>query len=528
MAAVFLAIQTSASEVRKQPVVYEISTRPWLYALAQRGDLTAHCGEYVCLRDVPRAEWQKLADDSVDLVWLMGVWQLGEFGLQHDRAPDMLSGFRHDLPDVAAADVIGSPYAVQRYAVNAELGTDAELAAVRATLKELGMGLMLDFVPNHGAVDSLLVQENPGLFIQRPRGDFASNWWIQRANATYAYGRGPYDGPWTDTLNYNYWNPATARQLTDVIVSIAARADAIRCDMAMLILNQVIERTWGDVMRAGGFSRPSKEFWEVAIAAARAQHPETLFMAEAYDYNFMTPPEKPTLQRLGFDFVYDKTVLDNLDGHNLDAIRGYIKGQSQNFFERTAHFVENHDEPRSAASLGGQQQAFAGAVVAATIPGLRLFYFGQFDGFSAKLDVQLRRATRQVPNLQLHAQYTKLLQILSDDVFRSGTWTFIDTPREGSAWRLSAWRWSSADGTKKRLVVVNFSDGKGWASVQVVDAVGRDGGDNIDLVDLLSGESYLRSASALRGPGLTVGLEPWTASIFDYNVASHTEVTVLL
>ena len=40
-------------------------------------------------------------------------------------------------------------------------------------------------------------------------------------------------------------------------MTIAASADMVRCDMAMLILNDVIEATWGTVMSANGYSRPS-------------------------------------------------------------------------------------------------------------------------------------------------------------------------------------------------------------------------------------------------------------------------------
>merc|ERR1719471_852000 len=136
----------------------------------------------------------------------MGIWQLGDFGLQHDRQPDMIAGFKHDLPDVTEADVIGSPYSVQEYSVSSDIGTAEDLRRVRETLHELGMTLMLDFVPNHGAVDSVLVKQTPAAFIQKPvSGQYPDTWWIQRENKTFAYGRGPYDGPWTDTLQYNYW-----------------------------------------------------------------------------------------------------------------------------------------------------------------------------------------------------------------------------------------------------------------------------------------------------------------------------------
>lgn len=510
LVAVTFAVLVTLVEARPQPVLYEISTRPWLYSLAQAG-VPANCGQYVCLKDVPRSEWQKLADNKVDMVWLMGAWQLGTYGPNHDKGA--IDSFRNELPDIQIDDIIGSPYAVQTYTVNSDVGTSADLAAVRSTLKELGMKLMLDFVPNHGAVDSTF---KPETFIQHPKsGSFASNWWIQREGHNFAYGRGPYDGPWTDTLQYNYWNMETVDTMTQVLINIASQADAIRCDMAMLILNDVIERTWSSVMQANGFGRPPSEFWGSAIAAVRKQHPHTIFMAEAYDYHFTNPPEKQMLQGLGFDFVYDKTVLDNLHSFNLDNVRGYIRSQSQAFFAHTAHFVENHDEQRSAKALGGPDQAFAGAVIASTMPGLRLFYFGQFEGFTAKLDVQLRRATKQAPDEKLDKQYATLLKVLADDVFHTGTWTFIDTPHDGSAWRLTAWRWSSQDGATKRLVVVNFSEQEGWANVQLADAEGHS--DEILVTELLTGSVYKRKVSEMRSSGLVCGLKAWSAQIFSYD-----------
>lgn len=499
-----------------QPLLYEISTRPFLYALAQSG-VQANCGEYVCLGDVPESQWQQLKTDSVDIVWLMGVWELGEFGLKHDQAPSMMSGYRSVLPDVQTADVIGSPYSVVNYTANTVIGGPSALAGVRKVLSSMGMKLMVDFVPNHLAVDSWLATSMPAAFVQKPSsGSFPDNWWIQRGSTTFAFGRDPYDGAWTDVIQLNYWNPDTVSAMTATLLSIASQADAIRCDMAMLPLNDVFSRVWGGVMSAGGFNRPGQEFWSVAINAVREQHPGVILMGEAYNYGFTNPPEKQMLQNLGFDFVYDKTVLDDLKGNNLDTLRSYIGGQSQSFFEHTAHFVENHDEPRSAATLGGQQQAFAGSVVASTIPGLRLFYFGQFDGFSAKLDVHLRRATAQTPNSALHKQYTTLLAVLADPVFHSGSWTFISTPESGTAWRLCAWRWTSSDGSDKRLVVVNFSNTQAWGSIQVADAESRGGSDNITVTELLTNTPYQRSASTMRGAGLNVGVDPWRAQIFSY------------
>lgn len=55
---------------------------------------------------------------------------------------------------VINAQSAGSPYAVTEYSTNDELGSDADLTTLRKTLHGLELALMLDFVPNHSAVDS--------------------------------------------------------------------------------------------------------------------------------------------------------------------------------------------------------------------------------------------------------------------------------------------------------------------------------------------------------------------------------------
>jgi len=288
----------------------------------------------------------------------------------------------------------------------------------------------------------------------------------------------------------------------------------VRCDMAMLALNDVWERSWGQVMREGGFSRPQQEFWQVAINAAKAKSPGTQFFAEAYNYQISRTPEKELLVDLGFDYVYDKDPLDHLQGGgNLDKLRAYITGRSQEQLAHTMHFVENHDEPRAAAALGGEQKAFVGSVLTSTLPGARLFFRGQFDGNAAKLVVQLRRAEAEQANLALHHQYGNFLDVLKDPVFHRGSWTYVDVPRDGTGWRLVAWRWALGD--TKRLVVVNFSDQEAWGVVKVADAEGK-GSDTLRVREMLTGATYQRSASEMRDKGLTCGLKAWSSQIFEY------------
>merc|ERR1712060_1014317 len=92
---------------------------------------------------------------------------------------------------------------------------------------------------------------------------------------------------------------------------------------------------------------------------------------------------------------------------------------------RMCHFVENHDEPRAAHSFSSVDKAFTGSVAALTLPGMRLTYFGQYDGLKNRLGVHLRRWMPEAPNSALHARYTKFMGALADKVFHDGTWTFV-------------------------------------------------------------------------------------------------------
>jgi len=507
-----------AGEFGRSPVVYQISTRPWLYELAQAG-IPANCGDdrtdYVCLRDVPDAEWQKIKDDSTDMVWLMGVWQLGLEGLQVAfDCSGCRTWYESQVPDLTDDDVIGSPYAVQDYTLNSDIGNDEDLDAVKAKLNSMGMGLMVDFVPNHFARDSVLFENHPEAFIERPVNDTTPDeWWHTKNGRTVAYGRGPYDGPWTDTLNINYWSPAAEALISDLFVNVTKRVDAVRLDMAMLPLNTVWENAWADTMAKGGWTRPETEFWADAIAAAKVENPGLVIVAETYDYYMTFPMEEVYLTQLGVDYSYEKQVLDRIHERDFDKMKSYFFPQPQWKFDRMCHFVENHDEPRSARNLGGPDQAFAGSVAAWTLPGMRLTYFGQFDGLQNRLIVQLRRSYAESRDSDLHARYTTLMGVLAQPIFHEGTWMIIDVPQPAADWRLFAWRWELGD--EKRLVVINYCNQTGTGNVQVANVAGHG---NVHLEDLLTGDTYDQDASQLRsGSGFAVDLRPWTAHIFTYS-----------
>ena len=116
--------------------------------------------------------------------------------------------------------------------------------------------------------------------------------------------------------------------------------------MAMLMLNDVFERTWGD--RAG--PRPAGEYWPAVIAAVKSGHPGFVFMAEAYwDLEW-------ALQQQGFDYCYDKRLYDRLVARRRRAVHGHLTADIA-YQQRLVRFIENHDEPRAAAAFPPERRA---------------------------------------------------------------------------------------------------------------------------------------------------------------------------
>src|SRR5437588_7578727 len=131
-----------------RPTIYEINTAVWL------GDLCRQLGGKVTLSEVPAEEWDRLASMPIDAIWLMGVWERSPAGLAiAQRNPELELSFRATLPDLSNDDVIGSPYCVRSYELEPRFGEPTALGAARAALARRGIGLILDYVPNHVAPD---------------------------------------------------------------------------------------------------------------------------------------------------------------------------------------------------------------------------------------------------------------------------------------------------------------------------------------------------------------------------------------
>jgi hypothetical protein len=155
-------------------------------------------------------------------------------------------GFEETLPDLREEDIPGSGFAITGYTVHRDLSGDAALSRLRKRLQQRGLRLMLDFVPNH---------------------------------------------------------------MIGELLKIAGQCDGMRCDMAMLVLPEVFERTWGS---------QAQPFWPKATQRVRERVPDFCFMAEVYwDLEW-------TLQQQGFDYAYDKRLYDRLrEGPRASGARAF-------------------------------------------------------------------------------------------------------------------------------------------------------------------------------------------------------------
>jgi hypothetical protein len=119
-----------------------------------------------------------------------------------------------------------------------------------------------------------------------------------------------------------------------------------------------------------------------------------------------------TLQQQDFDYTYDKRFYDRLhEGHARPDREHLLAGLD--FQDRRVRFLENHDEPRAAATFPPEVHRPA-AIITCLTPGLRLFHQGQFEGRKIRIPVHLRRGPAEPVDDAVAGFYAALLECLRD------------------------------------------------------------------------------------------------------------------
>jgi hypothetical protein len=474
-----------------QPVIYEINTAIWLSELSRRH------GRRITLAEVPAEAWDEVALPGVDAVWLMGVWRRSPAGLRIAlQNPVLQASFRDALPDVTDGDIVGSPYCVRDYVVDDAFGGPGGLAAARAELARRGIRLLLDYVPNHVAADHPWLTDHPEFLIQGDAEDLARSpdAFLSAGGQVFANGRDPYFAPWQDVVQLNAFSPRLRAATVDTLVSIGAQADGVRCDMAMLLLTDVFGKTWAG--RAG--APPAEDFWTEVIPRVKQHHPDMLFLAEAYwDLEW-------ALQQQGFDFCYDKRFYDRLLHEGPDAVRAHLRADL-GYQSHLVRFLENHDEPRAAATMPAGKER-AAAVAIATLPGATLWHEGQFEGRRVRPPVFLTRRPNEPVDEDLRAFHRKLLAAVHATGMRAGRWQLLDVtgwPDNPSHHNLLAWCWAAGDSRHVAVVNLSQSPAQGRLPLPWPDLRGA----SWRLAEVLEGTSFERAGDELVDPGLFVALD---------------------
>lgn len=479
------------------PTLFQLNTRVWL---------ATPSGRTATLDDISDADLDNFKRLGYDWLYLLSVWQTGKAGQQVSRTHKAWQKeFYHTLPDVRASDIAGSGFAITSYTVSELLGGNSALSRLRERMSKRGLKLMLDFVPNHVALDHPWLQEHPEYFVTGTEED------LKKQPANYirlltsngervvAHGRDPHFSGWPDTLQLNYVYPALQQAMTNELLHVAEKCDGVRCDMAMLLVPEVFEHTWG---------KKPEAFWPRALLHVRDHRPDFVAMAEVY-WNM-----EHELQLQGFDFTYDKSLRDHLHNGAVRSVRQHFQA-GLDYQMKSVRFLENHDEERAASSFPAGMHK-AAAMLTYFSPCLRFFHQGQREGKRKRVSPHLARASEEPVDRRLEEFYTRLLDLLRRPAFHTGRWMLLDcVPAWGgneSHQTYIAFSWEGSN-QERYLATVNYSSYRAQCFVKLPfsNLVNK----SWRLRDLFTDIHYDRDGNDLATRGLFLDEPGWKFYLFE-------------
>ena len=393
-AADFEAAYTEQQDWSKDASIYEVNIRQF----SEEGTF-----------DAVTAQLERISQMGIEIIWLMPIHPISKEKRKQSE------------------DELGSYYAVGDFrAVNPNYGTMQDFEELVAKAHELGLKVLLDWVPNHTGWDHPWITEHPDYYTQVD-GEI-----VDPINPDTGESWG-----WTDVADLNYENEEMRRAMIgDMKFWLEEKnVDGFRCDVAHGV---------------------PVDFWEEAVPELRAVAGEGFFMlAEA------EKPELAGMFHMSYGWGFHHLVHEVLNGEKPTT---ELKEHVESFHNRFGSnhyammFTTNHDENSWAGTVfdryGDAHKAMA--VLTFTIHGMPLIYSGQ----EAAMDKQLEFFTKDAiewNDYPLQEFYTNLLQLKKDNKALwngdfGGELTILSDAEDG------AYTYMRQKENNKVMVAVNFTD----------------------------------------------------------------------
>lgn len=371
----------------KSSVMYEVNVRQY----TPEGTFNAFAEKLPRLKEL-----------GVDILWLMPV---NPIGVINRKGP------------------LGSYYSVKDYkGINPEFGTMSDFKALVKKTHDLGMYLIIDWVPNHSSWDNPLVISNPEWYAKDSLGKMFSPW------------------DWTDVVKFDY----SQRPLRDYMIETMkfwlteTGLDGFRFDVA----HQVPVDFWNEVRPVLQTVKPG--ILLLAEAEQRPLHEKSMDITYGWElHHIMNQVAQGKLSVAEIDAYFERAAKD----YNTNDIRIY--------------FTSNHDEN----SWNGTEWERMGKATDAmtvftyTIPGMPLIYSGQEAGSTKRLKF-FEKDPIDWSNQSFFALYQKLDQLKKDNpaLWNPGFGGTYERLITGQDKQVLAFK--RVSGSNSVIVVLNMSAGQ--------------------------------------------------------------------
>lgn len=278
----------------------------------------------------------RIKDMGIDIIWLMPI---------------------HPISIKNRKEALGSPYSVADYKdVNPEFGSMEDFDAMVSKIHDLGLKVIIDWVPNHTGWDNPWITEHPEWYTQNDKGEIID---------PIDYNTGESWG-WTDVADLNYENQEMRKEMIATLKYWIRehKIDGFRMDVA----HGVPDDFW---MNCNEELKKEGDIFLLAEGEVPKQRNSGGFHA---DYGW-------TLHHLLNEVAHGEKTAEDIWKYMAEDSTKFNKGFHMNF-------TSNHDENTWAGTvfdrMGDSHKAMA--VLTSTIDGMPLIYGGQEEPLKKRLE----------------------------------------------------------------------------------------------------------------------------------------------